>query len=169
MMPNGSVPRLVITDLAPRICMREGEACAYAQSLPPLNAWQSRIKADISVPDWDPLFSAVKARLRASVDTHVAATASRKSCDQNIDEGLRNCALECAAALDQLHASWVDELDQRRQLELELIEIATKLELANSKLACMPMPATLAKRSSLRDGFGSIRDSWFKFREPRVK
>ena len=116
MMPNGSVPRLVITDLAPRICMREGEACAYAQSLPPLNAWQSRIKADISVPDWDPLFSAVKARLRASVDTHVAATASRKSCDQNIDEGLRNCALECAAALDQLHASWVDELDQRRQL-----------------------------------------------------
>ncbi len=169
MMPNGSVPRLVITEVAPRVCMREGAACTHAQSLPSLYAWQKRNKTDISVPDWDPLFSAVKARLRASVDMHLAATASRKTCDQNIDEGLRKGALECVDAVDQLHATCVDELDQRRHLELELIDIAAKLELANSKLVCLPTSPTFSKRSSLRDGLGSIRDSWFKFREPRVK
>lgn len=169
MTPNGSIPRLVFTDVPPRVCVREGELCAYAQSLPPLDAWCTRIKPDISIPDWAPLFSAVKARLRASVDAYVSTIGRTRICDQNIGDCTRERVLECVDALDQLHATWVDELDQRRQLELELIEITAKLELANSKLACVPMTLVPAKRSPLRDGFGSIRDSWFKFREPRAK
>ncbi|GEM_PF-5115010 len=169
MMPNGSIPRLVFTDVPPRVCMREGEPCAYAKNLPSLDAWRTRIKADISIPDWDPLFSAVKARLRASVAGQAGTTVRLRHDEKNIGDGTLACILECVDALDQLHATWIDELDQRRQLELELIEITAKLELVNSKLTCSSIAPLPPKHSPLRDGFSSIRDSWFKFRETRAK
>jgi diguanylate cyclase len=83
----------------------DDRALATASSTPVMPASRS---ADEAIGDWDHLFDAVTSRLRQIAGASAAGGAS-----------VQTGVLECAAALDQLHAMMRHGLGRRRQLVLE--------------------------------------------------
>jgi diguanylate cyclase (GGDEF)-like protein len=87
----------------------------------------------VAIADWDDLFSAVKARLKLTVDEWVTASAAvdPKGAAARVREGV----LECAGALDQLHATLAHEAERRQRLELEVFDTQVALAQARAELA----------------------------------
>lgn len=89
--------------------------------------------SDVAISDWDELFSAVEARLTATVgelfavlpETSASVSANR----------IRISVLECVAALHQLHSTVTHELARRQRTVLELTETRTALAQARAEIS----------------------------------
>lgn len=163
MIQNDKIPDFMVNDTAPRLCMRQGGVCGGAVDLPALNLLRRRPLADISIVDWHVLYSAVKARLRESVT--IAPKATAISPVHGTVQLVRDHVLECVDAMDQLHATWTDELDRRRQLEIELIEVTAKLEFVRTELEGTRAGETRARRLALHDCLTALPNgSLFRWR-----
>lgn len=89
--------------------------------------------SDVAIGDWDTLFSAVEARLTATVDELIAAlpATSASTCANQV----RVSVLECVAALHQLHSTVAHELARRQRIELDLADARGALAQARIELA----------------------------------
>ena len=87
----------------------------------------------VAIADWDDLFSAVKARLKLTVDEWVTASAAANP--RGAAARVREGVLECAGALDQLHATLAHEAARRQRLELEIFDTQVALAQARAELA----------------------------------
>ena len=89
--------------------------------------------SDVAIGDWDTLFSAVEARLTATVGELIAAlpATSASTCANQV----RVSVLECVAALHQLHATMAHELARRQRIELDLADARGALAQARIELA----------------------------------
>ena len=89
--------------------------------------------SDVAISDWDELFSAVEARLTATVGELFAVLpgTSASVCANRI----RISVLECVAALHQLHSTVTHELARRQRLEAELADTQTALAEARAEIA----------------------------------
>jgi hypothetical protein len=83
-----------------------------ANETPLTNALLPGARSDTVIEDWDELFDAVTARLRLITAERLAATTGSPSDEA---DRIRARVLECAEALEQLHAALKDELGQRPQ------------------------------------------------------
>ena len=89
--------------------------------------------ADVAVEDWDVMYGAVTARLRAAVGAHRHAPALSNTEDTTLR--LRADVIECVVALELLHATLVHEVGRRRRLELDAFDVRAALALARAELA----------------------------------
>lgn len=84
--------------------------------------------ADIAIEDWNELFHAVEARLKATVGESLALDSS--AFDVNPDDigpKVQRVVLECVTALEQLHLALTHERELRHQLELEVFDAQSAL------------------------------------------
>ncbi|MBC7611197.1 MAG: hypothetical protein H7228_16780 [Polaromonas sp.] len=81
--------------------------------------------SDIAVDDWNELFRAVEARLKATVGITKTATADADPGD--IGPRVQRVVLECVAALEKLHTALTHERGMRHQLEMEVFDAQTAL------------------------------------------
>jgi len=86
---------------------------------------------DVSIRDWDLLFTAVRARLNASVADCPVPPASSPPCS---GRKVRDAVTECSAALAQLHQTMSHEMERRQRLELEIFDTRTALAQARAEL-----------------------------------
>lgn len=96
---------------------------------------------DVSMAHWNDLMDAVAARLRL-LGSEVPAAG----------EAARDGMLQCAAALDQLHATMVHELGRHHRLELELFDARMALALMRCELAGTRAGERHARHQALHDG-----------------
>ncbi len=94
--------------------------------------------ADVSVPDWDTLFGAVSARLKAMVSA-VAA------------QSLRVGLAECVEDMNRLHVSLGRERMRGHQLESELFDARTALAQARVELVGSRSEERRSRRLALHD------------------
>ena len=89
--------------------------------------------SDVAIADWDTLFSAVEARLTATVDELIAAlpATSASTCANQV----RISVLECVAALHQLHSTMAHELARRQRIGIDLAHAQGALAQARIELA----------------------------------
>lgn len=95
---------------------------------------------DVALNDWNDLFSAVKVRL--GMLGHALETA---------DDRAARGVLECADALEQLHATLLHEVGLRRQFELELFDARLALALSRAALAGTRDGERQARHEALHD------------------
>lgn len=97
----------------------------------------------VAIEDVDILLAAVTARLRRIAGSQRSAShvASPGFATAEIQAGV----LECADALDQLQASWRDEIACRQELEQQLFDACTALAQAPAGLAA-PLPTAVPAR-----------------------
>lgn len=93
---------------------------------------QSDGPSDIAMADWDFLFSAVTARLITVVNESLGEASSPAPTDR-VCRGHAD-ALECVAALEQLHRAALCEIRRHEQLEARLIDTQAALAQARSEL-----------------------------------
>ena len=95
--------------------------------------------ADVAIGDWDDLFSAVEARLTATVGELFAALP--KTSASIAANRIRESVLECVAALHQLHATVTHELARRERLLLGLTDSRTAPAEARAECAGLESPS----------------------------
>ena len=89
---------------------------------------------DIAIDDWNELFRAVEARLKATVGTPLApASEAFKAKPDDIGLKVQHVVLECVAALGQLHTALTHERSLRHELEMEVLDAQTALAQALSE------------------------------------
>ena len=119
---------------------------------------------DVSMTDWDALFSAVRARLRLTVGPRLAAPNGPQQ-QREPEVRIAASVLECVAALDQLHATLSHEQARRGQLERELFDAQTALAQLRGELAGTRAAATQARHLALHDGLTLLPNrSFFRMR-----
>ncbi len=106
--------------------------------------------ADVAIEHWDDLFRSVKARLRNTVDVHLAALTLPLA--DVAAEQVRSRVLECVSALDQLHSTLTHEADRCQRLEFELLETRSALAQARSELVGTRADEVRARHMALHDG-----------------
>ena len=89
--------------------------------------------ADVAISDWDELFSAVEARLTATVG-ELLAVLPETSASMSANR-IHTSVLECVAALHQLHSTVAHELARRERLVVELVGSQTALAEARAEIA----------------------------------
>lgn len=109
--------------------------------------------SDVASADWDTLFGAVLARLRRGVAEPPVADGALV---RDPAAPLRTIVQECTAALDQLHATLVQELGLRQQLELDLFDERTALAQVRAELAGTRDGERRARHLALHDGLTSL-------------
>ena len=110
---------------------------------------------DVAVVHWDDLFNAVKDRLRRMVGDGLASGGGDASAR------LRAGVLECAGALDQLHATLVHEVSRRHQLESEMLDSQSALARTQADLAEARAQEERARLRALHDGLTRLPNSVF--------
>ncbi|ODV10553.1 MAG: hypothetical protein ABT20_07905 [Rubrivivax sp. SCN 70-15] len=99
--------------------------------------------------DWKLLFSTVKNRLRQTVDEQDAVPLDVQ--DQQLARRVQAGARDCLAALDELHAVLVGQLDRRQHLEHDVVAARRALEQARTDLARAQSSELRARRQALHD------------------
>lgn len=83
---------------------------------------------DIAIEDWNELFHAVEARLKATVGESLVLDSSVfDASPDNIGPKVQRVVLECVTALEQLHSALTHERGLRHQLELEVFDAQSAL------------------------------------------
>lgn len=134
----------------------------YRQVMPDLlqgNGARPAKSPDIRLCDWNDLFAAVKARLRALVGERVTVRTvlSAPVRASQVQAGV----LECVAALDQLHATLVQELARSGALELQLFDAQSALASARAELAGTQDEERKARHLALHDGLTGLPNRRF--------
>lgn len=109
---------------------------------------------DIRLCDWNDLFSAVKARLRDTVGERVTVrtllTAPARASQ------VQASVLECVAALDQLHATMLQELARSSELELQVFDAQIALASVRAELAGTQDKERKARYMALHDALTGL-------------
>ena len=100
---------------------------------------------------WDDLFRAVTARLRLLADA-ASPEGAATSRLQGPSAGLQAGVLECADALDQLHATLLHEVERCRRIERDAAACRAALAQARAELAGSRADEQRAWHSALHDG-----------------
>ncbi|MCU7372608.1 GGDEF domain-containing protein [Paucibacter sp. O1-1] len=129
----------------------------YRQAMPDLlqgDGARAAPVGDIRLCDWDELFAAVKLRLRALVGERltVRTLLSAPVRASQVQAGV----LECAAALDQLHATLLQELARSGALELQLFDAQSALASARAELAGTQDEGRKARHLAMHDGLTGL-------------
>lgn len=104
-------------------------------------------RAAVALADWNDLLCAIQARLISSAGQGPASDAGApKSLLQ-----VQGAVLECAAALDHLHATLAAEIEDRRQLDLDLAEARLALDDARAELLGTQAVEVQARHLALHD------------------
>jgi hypothetical protein len=124
----------------------------------------SRPGVEIAVPDWDELFHAVEARLRASVDVSMVSGSIEKPL-AGVTGDVQLVVLECLTALRQLHTALTHERYMHQQFEQGIAnahQVARQALAATRALAGIvgvPVASLEAVPQSLNHGFASASAS----------
>lgn len=129
----------------------------YRQAMPDLVQGEGARPApvpDIRPCDWNDLFAAVKARLRTLVGERVTVRTvlSAPVRASQVQAGV----LECVAALDQLHATLVQELARSGALELQLFDAQSALASARVELSGSKDEERKARHLAMHDGLTGL-------------
>jgi diguanylate cyclase (GGDEF)-like protein len=143
----------VLPALDPVAISLETDAALRACMAPP------GLPLDDAFADWGDLLSAVNARLRLTVGKRPAAASQPQAHDTA--GRVRDCVLECAAALDHLHATLTQEIGRRQQLEREIFDARTALAFARAELVGTQDGERRARHLSLHDGLTSLPNRSF--------
>lgn len=119
---------------------------------------------DVAIGDLDDLVSAVKARLRLAVDERRIATPESLLQEQTAVGRVRADVLECAAALDHLHATLTHELARRGTLELEVFDAQVELAQARAEIVGIQAGERRARHQAAHDRLTSLPNGGY-FRE----
>jgi diguanylate cyclase (GGDEF)-like protein len=112
------------------------------------------LPADVAIGDWVDLLSAVKTRLRLSIDEWFVARPEPHGHD--CAGRLGASVLECAAALDQLHTTLTYELGRRQSLELAAFDAQAALAQALTALVGTQSRERRARHRALHDSRTSL-------------
>ncbi len=107
-----------------------------------------------AVENWNAMFDAVESRLRSTVGER-----SAEATDPTVSgasDRVRTSVLECAAALEQLHAALTLERAGRRELEAEVLVARTSLAHALAELAGTQAEERRARHRASHDGLTSL-------------
>ncbi len=114
---------------------------------------------DIEIAHWDVMFGAVTIRLRQTVDEWLASRDEGHLSDA--DARMRVSALECAAALDQLHDTLAHEALRRQLLERKIAEAHALLARTQRELADSRFDVQAARHLALHDGLTQLPNRHF--------
>lgn len=109
---------------AARLAPADGHAAGNGHANGHAQAPAAAARTGVDPGDWKVLLAAVTTRLQQIGAT--AGATNRQAC---------RALLECAQALEQLHATLVDEAGGQRQLQLELFDLRMALAMASSTVA----------------------------------
>lgn len=117
---------------------------------------------DVAIGDWGALLSTVKARLRLTDGERLAATLGPQVNDTS--GRVQASVLECASALDRLHATLAHQLGRCRQLEADVFDAQAALAQVRAELIGTQAGERRARHRALHDGLTSLPNCSF-FRE----
>jgi diguanylate cyclase len=108
--------------------------------------------ADEGLDDWHDLLNAVVARLRQTVGDRAAALWQGQDAFLQIRTGV----LDCATALDQLHATLAHELGRRRRLDPDMGTTRAALAQTRAELAGTQAEAMRLRHMALHDSLTGL-------------
>ena len=118
---------------------------------------------DVSIEDWDTLFSAVKARLRQGADGVAHGRQDAPSVEIN------SPMEQCAEALDQLHMTMLHQIGRSRALEAQLFAAQSALTFLRGELADTQAGELATRHLATHDGLTSLPNrAGFQTRLARV-
>ncbi|WP_349743039.1 GGDEF domain-containing protein [Roseateles cavernae] len=109
---------------------------------------------DIRLCDWELLFDAVTSRLRATVGERLTMR-TLLSAPARASQ-VQTSVLECAAALDQLHATLARELARSGALELQVFDAQSALASARAELSGSKDEERKARHLAMHDGLTGL-------------
>lgn len=110
--------------------------------------------SDVAIGDWDDLPSAVKSRLRLTVDELLAMLPDHQPPDTA--HRVQGSVLECVNALDQLQLTLLHEFARRQPLEREVIETQTVLGRTRDQLEATRANALHAHHRASHDSLTAL-------------
>lgn len=108
---------------------------------------------DVEIRDIDLLLSTVMDRLRLTVINYPSSAV-----DQAMPHQIQSAVLECAQALDQLHATFKHALTRHQRHDLEIFDLQTALAQSRAELAGMQVGGRLARPQISEDGLALLPD-----------
>lgn len=121
---------------------------------PPLLTTGSTTGFDVAVNDWDDLFSAVKSRLRSTLEQ--AKALDEPGALIEAAARVRANVLDCLVALDQLQNTALHEFARGSQLELQLFDTWTELAQVRAEPATPRDRLSKAQHGALCDSLTSL-------------